>query len=231
VRYQLLPGQRVRVESGRWPFAGGELLLDETLLDFSKPSNKRLVFQVRGLDAAAFIQQMDFSNLAATGILDGVIPMEFDERGGRIIGGRLVARPEGGTLSYIGELTDKQLGAYGKLAFDALKSLRYSKFTINLDGSLEGEFLAGIELDGIARNAPTPAGSGIAGAVVGRVLGELAKIPFEFNIQVRGPFRALIASARSYDDPTLLIQPVLPEQLRDLPTTVTVQPEESEKVQ
>jgi hypothetical protein len=230
VRYQLLPGQRIRVEGGRWPFAGGELLLEETILDFSQPSNKRLVFQVRGLDAAAFVQQMEFSNISATGLLDGTIPMEFDERGGRIIGGRLIARPEGGTISYVGELTDRQLGAYGKLAFDALKSLRYSKFVINLDGSLEGEFLAAIELDGVARNAPTPAGSGIAGAVVGRVLGELARIPFEFNIQVRGPFRALIATTRSFEDPTLLIQPVLPEQLRDLPTSVTVQPEESEKV-
>ncbi|HEX8401707.1 MAG TPA: YdbH domain-containing protein [Allosphingosinicella sp.] len=228
VRYQLLPGQRVKVEAGRWPFAGGELALQETILDFSRESNKRLVFQVTGLDAARFVAQMEFSNISATGILDGTIPMEFDQTGGRIVGGRLVARPEGGTVSYIGELSDKQLGAYGKLAFDALKSLRYSKFTINLDGSLEGEFLAGIELDGVARNAPTPAGSGIAGAVVGRVLGQLAKIPFEFNIQVRGPFRALIATTRSFEDPSQLIQPVLPESLRDLPTSVTVQPEESE---
>jgi hypothetical protein len=231
VRYQLLPGQRVQVESGRWPFAGGELLLDETLLDFSRPSNKRLVFQVRGLQAAAFIQQMEFSNIAATGTLVKLHRDDADERGGRIVGGRLVARPEGGTLSYIGELSDKNLGTYGKLAFDALKMLRYSKFIVNLDGALEGEFLAAIELDGLARNAPTPAGSGIAGAVVGRVLGQIAKIPLEFNIAIRGPFRALISTARSFEDPTLLIQPVLPEQLRDLPTTVTVQPEESEQVQ
>ena len=95
---------------------------------------------------------MEFANITATGTFDGVIPMIFDERGGRIVGGRLVARPEGGTLSYIGELTDKELGVYGKLAFDALKSLRYSKLTIDLNGSLEGEFVAGIELDGIARD-------------------------------------------------------------------------------
>jgi hypothetical protein len=96
--------------------------------------------------------------------------MVFDERGGRIVGGRLVARPEGGTLSYIGELTDKQLGVYGKLAFDALKSMRYSKLIIGLDGSLEGEFVAGIELDGIARNTAltvAPSG-GLKGMVAGR---------------------------------------------------------------
>jgi hypothetical protein len=159
--------------------------------------------------------------------------MEFDERGGRIVGGRLAARPEGGTLSYIGELSDKQLGAYGKLAFDALKSLRYSKLTINLDGDLAGEFLAGIELDGVARDPAltTFEGGGISGMVARRALTQLAKIPFEFNITIRGPFRALIATARSFEDPSNLIQSVLPPELTEkLPTATPVQREESEIV-
>jgi hypothetical protein len=233
LRYQLLPGLQVRVESGRWPFAGGELILEETILDFSKPSAKRLTFRVEGLDAALFIQKMEFANITATGTFDGSIPMVFDERGGRIVGGRLVARPEGGTLSYIGELTDKQLGVYGKLAFDALKSMRYSKLTIDLDGALEGEFVAGIELDGVARDpvlTSAPAG-GIRGMVAGRALGQLAKIPFEFNIKVRGPFRALIGTMRSLHDPTLLIQSTLPDLIRGKPEEPPpVQPQESEIV-
>jgi hypothetical protein len=233
IRYQLLPGLRVRVEGGRWPFAGGELILEETVLDFSKPSAKRLTFRVEGLDAALFIQKMEFANITATGTFDGVIPMVFDERGGRIVDGRLVARPEGGTLSYIGELTDKALGVYGKLAFDALKSMRYSKLTIDLDGALEGEFVAGIELDGIARDQAltvAPAG-GIRGMVASRALGQLAKIPFEFNITVKGPFRALLGTMRSLHDPTLLIQSTLPDLIRGKPEEPpSVQPQESEIV-
>lgn len=233
IRYQLLPGLQVKVESGRWPFAGGELILEETVLDFSKPSAKRLTFRVEGLDAALFIQKMEFANITATGTFDGVIPMVFDERGGRIVGGHLVARPEGGTLSYIGELTDKELGVYGKLAFDALKSMRYSKLTIDLDGSLEGEFVAGIELDGVARDpvlTSAPKG-GISGLVASRALGQLAKIPFEFNIKVRGPFRALIGTMRSLHDPTLLIQTTLPDLIRGKPEEPPlVQPQESEIV-
>ena len=237
IRYQLLPGLRVKVEGGRWPFAGGELFLEETILDFSKPTAKQLTFRVVGLDAARFIQQMEFSNISATGTFDGIIPMVFDERGGRIVGGSLVARPEGGTLSYIGELSDKQLGVYGKLAFEALKSLRYNKLTIGLDGSLEGEFVAAIELDGVARDpvlTSAPSG-GISGLVAGRALKQLAKIPFEFNIGVKGPFRALLATMRSFEDPTNLIQSVLPEKLRAPPAIPTappetVQPKESEIV-
>ncbi|HEU0134913.1 MAG TPA: YdbH domain-containing protein [Allosphingosinicella sp.] len=231
LRYQLLPGLQVKVEGGRWPFAGGELILEETVLDFSKPSAKRLTFRVEGLDAALFIQKMEFANITATGTFDGVIPMVFDERGGRIVGGRLTARPAGGTLSYIGELTDKELGVYGKLAFDALKSMRYSKLTIDLDGALEGEFVAGIELDGVARDpvlTSAPAG-GIRGMVAGRALGQLAKIPFEFNITVKGPFRALIGTMRSLHDPTLLIQSTLPDLIRGKPEEPpSVQPQESE---
>jgi hypothetical protein len=232
--YQLLPGQRVRVEAGRWPFAGGELVLEETILDFSRATTKRLVFRVVGLDAARFISQMEFSNITATGTFDGTIPMEFDQMGGRIVGGRLVARPEGGTLSYIGELTDKQLGAYGKLAFDALKSMRYSKLSINLDGDLAGEFVAGIELDGIARDPALTSvgtGGGISGMVARRAFGQLAKIPFEFNITIRGPFRALLATARSLEDPSNLIQSALPAELRKQPALPpVVQPQESEIV-
>ena len=241
IRYQLLPEMKVRVEGGRWPFAGGELFLEETILDFSKPTMKRLVFRVNGLDAARFIQLMEFSNITATGTFDGTVPMEFPPiggnegsgGGGRIVGGSLRARPEGGTLSYIGELTDKDLGAYGKLAFDALKSMRYNKLTIALDGSLDGEFLAGIELDGIARDpvlTSVGTGGGVSGMVARRALGQLAKIPFEFNINIRGPFRALIATARSFEDPSNLIQSVLPRELQDRKTTMSVQPKESETV-
>jgi translocation and assembly module TamB len=233
IRYQLLPGLQVRVESGRWPFAGGELILEETILDFSRPSEKRLTFRVEGLDAALFIQKMEFANITATGTFDGTIPMVFDERGGRIVGGHLVARPEGGTLSYIGELTDKELGVYGKLAFDALKSMRYSRLVIDLNGSLEGEFVAGVQLDGVARDPSltvAPAG-GLKGMIAGRALAQLAKIPFKFNITVKGPFRALIGTMRSLHDPTLLIQSTLPDLIRGKPDEPPpVHPQESEIV-
>jgi hypothetical protein len=232
IRYQILPGLRVRVEAARWPFAGGELSLDDTILDFSQPSAKHLTFRVAGMDGARFIQQMEFSNIAATGTFDGVVPMIFDERGGHIVGGHLEARAPGGTLSYVGELTDKQLGVYGKLAFDALKALTYSRLIVDLGGSLDGEFLAGIHLDGIARDpsVATVPGGGLRGMLANRALGQLAKIPFKFNITIRGPFRAVIGTARSLEDPTNLIQSVLPQRLQDQPTTTNVQPKESEPV-
>ncbi|MBX3561488.1 MAG: YdbH domain-containing protein [Sphingomonas sp.] len=234
--YQLRPDYRVAIESARWPFAGGTLTLDPTALDFSRESTKYLTFRVDGLDAARFVEQMEFGNIAATGTFDGVVPMQFDENGsGRILNGRLSARPEGGTLSYVGELTDRDLGAYGILAFNALKSLRYDKFDLILNGALDGEFVTVIDLDGVARDpegTALPSGGGIPQMVAGRVLGQLARIPFQFNIRIQGQFRSLIATTRSFSDPSLLIQSVLPRALSgELETPVQdVQPEESEPV-
>jgi translocation and assembly module TamB len=105
------------------------------------------------------------------------------------------------------------------LAFDALKSLRYSRLEIALDGALAGEFLTRIDMAGIARDAAVPrrAGGGISGMVFSRVLGQLSRIPFHFNIRVQGPFRALLATTRSFQDPSDLIRAALPE-LADRPT-------------
>lgn len=236
VRYQLRPDYHVAIEGARWPFSGGILDLDPTVLDFSRESTKYLTFRVAGLDAARFIEAMEFSNIAATGTFDGIIPMQFDEQGaGRIVGGQLAARAEGGTLSYVGELSDRDLGAYGILAFNALKSLRYSNFALTLDGDLDGEFITVIDLDGIARDPAgtvLPSGGGITAMVAGRAFRQISRIPFEFNIRIQGQFRSLLATARSFNDPTPLIQSVLPQMLRDRPTTTTnnVQPEESEPV-
>jgi len=231
VRYQLRPDYHVAIESARWPLAGGTLTVEPTVLDFSRQATRNLTFRVEGLDAARFIQQLEFSNIAATGTYDGIIPMQFSQAGGRIVGGRLAAREEGGTLSYVGELSDRDLGAYGVLAFDALKSLRYSRLVLTMDGALDGEFITRIDMDGIARN---PAGTrdpsgGIRAMVAGRVLRQLARIPFHFNIRIEGRFRALIATARSFQDPSDLIRASLPQLLDTrTPPDNRVQPQESE---
>ncbi|HEX9933047.1 MAG TPA: YdbH domain-containing protein, partial [Allosphingosinicella sp.] len=218
VRYQLRPNSQVQVEGGQWPFAGGELLLQPTLLDFSRPDTRFLTFQVVGLQAAQFIDQTGLTSIELTGTFDGVLPMQFDVRGGRIVGGRLEARPGGGTLSYVGVVNRANMPMPARIAFDALRSLRYSRLEIRLDGSLAGEFLSRIRLDGIS-----------AAGRQNWLVRQIAHIPFRFNITVRGPLRAVIGITRDMKDPSILIQPVLPPELQGYPTTVTtIQDEESE---
>ena len=64
IRYQLLPDQLVKIERGEWPFMGGRLILQETILNFGRPSPKRLTFEVVGLDAKTFVDSMGFKELS-----------------------------------------------------------------------------------------------------------------------------------------------------------------------
>lgn len=250
IRYQLLPNQQVRVEGGEWPFAGGQLSLLPTTMDFSADKPRNLAFRVVGLDAGAFIQTLELENISATGTYDGLLPMVFDESGGRIVGGVLAARQigraplvlsstkdlsitcdpalQGGTLAYVGPVSNEQIGVFGKMAFDALKNLQYKCLTILMDGALDGELVTQVSFNGVNRGKLGDAPEGIARSFIG--------LPFLFNIRIEAPFRGLLNSAQSFVDPSGLIRNNLGDQYAPVTTVapktsigVAVQPAESDK--
>lgn len=196
VRYQALSGARVAVEGARWPFAGGELILEPSVLDFSTSSDRRLTFRVVGVDAAQFLQQFDFKNLDATGTFDGVLPMIFDSTGGRIEGGHLTVRESGGTIAYVGEVSQKDLGFWANMAFQALKSLRYKSLAIEMNGPLAGEMITEVRFAGVSQGEGTKSNF---------LIRRLQKLPLVFNVRIAAPFRQLIDSVQSYYDPKRLI--------------------------
>ena len=210
IRYQLLPDQLVRIERGEWPFMGGRLILQETILNFGRPSPKRLTFEVVGLDAKTFVESMGFKEIAATGTFDGVLPMIFDDEGGRIVGGRLDSREGGGTLAYNGVVNKANLGMMGGFAFDALRDLRFKSMIIRLDGYLDGEFATRMTIEGV----------GLGNTSTQQLIKAINRIPFKFNVTIKGPFRALIATAKSFRDPTQVIEPALPMPLDEIPGVV-----------
>jgi hypothetical protein len=221
IHYQLLPDQLVKIERGEWPFMGGRLILRETILNFGRPSPKRLTFEVIGLDAKTFVDSMGFKELSATGTFDGVLPMIFDDEGGRIVGGRLDSREGGGTLAYNGVVNKANLGMMGGLAFDALRDLKFNSMIIRLDGYLDGEFATRMSIQGV----------GLGNTSTQRLIRSINRIPFNFNVTIKGPFRALIATAKSFRDPTAVIEPALPRPLKDVPgiTVETRRREESQE--
>jgi translocation and assembly module TamB len=228
VRYQLVGDNRVQVLGAEWPFAGGQLALDPTLLDFNADRERRMTFRVARADAAAFLQQFDFDNLNATGTFDGVLPMIFDERGGRIENGRLDARG-GGSIAYVGSVTEEDVGFWGNLAFQALKALNYRSLEIMLNGPLAGEMVTTIRFAGVSQGEGTKSNF---------LIRRLARLPFVFNVTVRAPFRQLVDTVRSYYDPSRLIERNLPALLEErrrregiapLPVPPAIQPPESEK--
>jgi hypothetical protein len=210
IRYQLLPDQFVKIERGEWPFMGGRLILQETILNFGRPSPKRLTFEVVGLDAKTFVGSMGFQEISATGVFDGVLPMIFDDEGGRIVGGRLDSREGGGTIAYNGVVNKANLGMMGGFAFDALRDLKYKSMIIRLDGFLDGEFATRMAIQGV----------GLGNTSTQRLIRSINRIPFNFNVTIKGPFRALIATAKSFRDPTQTIAPALPRPIDEVPGIV-----------
>jgi hypothetical protein len=105
---------------------------------------------------------------------------------------------QGGTLAYVGEVSNADLGMFGKLAFDALKSLRYKCLTILMDGHIDGEVVTQVAFNGVNQ---APVGADHMG--LGR---QFTGLPFIFNIRIEAPFRGLLNTAQSFVDPSLLIR-------------------------
>jgi hypothetical protein len=201
ISYQMLLNRRVRIEGGQWPFAGGTLRLLPGLIDYAADQPRYLSFDVEGIDAARFLERYGFENITATGVFDGVIPTIFDGNGGRVVGGSLVVRDGGGALAYVGELSNRDLGYFGNLAFGALRSVRYDALAIRLNGNIDGEMLTEVNFTGLGQ------GPGARNNFLTR---QVARLPFAFNIRINAPFRQLLTSARSLYDPTILIDQNLP---------------------
>ncbi len=205
ISYRLLPGYKMQIEAGQWPFAGGTLYLEPTILDLSEEAERRLQFTVEAVDAAQFLTQFEFENLTATGVFDGRLPMVFDQEGGRISGGYLVAREGGGSLAYVGELTYKDMGTLANFAFNALRSIRYRELTIGMNGAIDGEIITEVKFAGLQQ------GDDASRNFFTR---QLERIPIEFNVRIQAPFMQLMSSARSLYEPEILVGQNLPALLR-----------------
>lgn len=198
LRFRMDPGFLLQIEGGRWPFMGGTLTLEPAHMQIGVAETRYYTLRVSALDAAAFVQHLELSNLRATGVFDGELPLVFDENGGRVENGYLVSRAPGGSVSYIGELTYKDLSAMGNFAFEALKAVEYRRMEIGLGGSLTGDIITRVSFDGLSQGA---------GAKRNFLTRQVAKLPIRFILNVRAPFFSLFGSVRSLYDPTYVTDP------------------------
>jgi hypothetical protein len=198
LKFGLRPGYVIAVEGADWPFFGGTLHLEPVVMTMGKEELRRYVLVIRGLEADRFIARMDMANLSATGIFDGEMPLLFDKDGGRIEGGMLVSRPPGGNISYVGELSYEDLSTMANFAFDTLRSLDYRRMMIGMDGALEGEILTKMKISGVSQGE---------GASKNFITRRIARLPIQFNINMRAPFFQLVSSFKSLYDPTYIRDP------------------------
>ena len=258
-----LNGSRLVIKSASWPFLGGRLSLAPTTLNLGVSEARRYVLIIEGLDAARFVERMGLANIQATGIFDGELPLVFaaanaseqvaaavgtvlgvgTEQGlqaaqstpgsGRIENGHLRSRPPGGNVSYVGELTYRDLSPMANFAFQTLRSLDYRTMDITLNGSLEGEIVTNVRFDGVKQ------GPGAKRNILTRAVADL---PIQMNVNIRAPFYQLITSFKALYDPAFVKDPrvlgLIDAQGRPIPRATPsptppqpgIQPPESEKV-
>lgn len=198
LRYELRPDSRLAVLGARWPFLDGTLTLDPTVMHLGIDETRRYTLRVEGIEAAKFVERLDLGNITATGKFDGLLPLVFDQNGGRIEGGMLTSRPPGGNVSYVGALSYKDLSTMANFAFDALKSLNYREMRIGMDGSLAGEIVTRVRFTGVSQ------GEGTKQNFLTR---RIAGLPIQFNINIRASFIELVGVIKRTYDPAYIKDP------------------------
>jgi hypothetical protein len=196
--FELKPGHLIEIEGGSWPFLGGTLRLQPVSMRMGVPETRRYVLDIEGVNAAQFIERMELANLSATGIFDGTMPLVFDENGGDIVGGKLTARPPGGNVSYVGELSYKDLSPMANYAFAVLRSLDYREMEVGMDGPLDGEIVTRLRFFGVKQGAGTTSNF---------ITRRISKLPIQFNVNLRAPFFQLMSSFKSFYDPAYVRDP------------------------
>jgi hypothetical protein len=196
--FALLPGHVLAVAGAEWPFLDGRLRLLPTRLTLGVSEVRRYEMRVEGVDAAKFLVRMNMSNLTATGVFDGGLPLVFDQTGGRIVGGMLASRPPGGSVSYVGALSYKDLSPIANYAFETLKSLNYKQLTIGLDGSLSGNIFTRVSMRGVTQGP---------GARRNFLTRQIGRLPLQFNINIHAPFYMLLTNFKSLYDSSYLADP------------------------
>jgi len=128
---------------------------------------------------------------------------------------------QGGSLAYVGAVSNAQLGTMGSYAFDALKHFDYRCLVVRLDGALDGEFVTQIRLNGINQSAD---------AKHSWLVRPFLKLPIIFNLRIEAPFRELLGAytniyTANAEQFSKLIENEKAKRAND---TLAVQPAESE---
>jgi hypothetical protein len=207
VRFQILSPQQVALEAAAFQFASGVLSVRPTTITLGAEQTP-LQLDLRGIDVADLIEQLQIKDLAATGTVEGSFPILLTSRTALIQNGELRTSAGGGTIAYTGNAGDSMQGA-ARMAFQALTNFHYDNLTLSLNGDLNGEIVSAISFSG-RNNAPTQLGEGSPIPGLGNV--RIAGVPFAFNVRVTAPFRSLADTAAGLSDARTAIDSALQNQ-------------------
>ncbi len=112
-----------------------------------------LLLNVEGLDLAQIVAMQQLEGLAATGLLDGTVPVTVSPRGIRITDGKINARKPGGQIQYIPSSETAQTGNSvpgSELVLNILENLYYDSLLVDVDYEEDGQLTMELAIQGIS---------------------------------------------------------------------------------
>ena len=150
ILYRLDPGEELVLDRVSWELAGGSIEARGSLRLSAAEQSLRL--RAKDIDLSRLFPLLDVPGLTGTGLLQGELPLVRADSQVRVKNGRLAATQAGGWIRYRPTEQSSALPESGSLELAdlerALQNFRYSKFSMQLNGALDGSVRIQINLEG-----------------------------------------------------------------------------------
>ena len=194
LQFQLNGADEMRLETARWPFAGGTIRVRPTVWSVNE-LNQDIMVELSEIELAELVETLKVPDLVAAGTVSGTFPIVFEGANIMVHQAVLKADESGGTLGYTGNATapvegQNELADY---AFEALRNFNFTVMQLGVDGNLIGRLLLSIDMTG--HNDDVLDGK-----------------PFKFGITVDSDLLPLLTSLRNLPNEAYIFEAIMLER-------------------
>ncbi len=191
-----LPGDdTLRIIRAEFPWFDGKIGAYESQMSIIGGKSE-VTLQIANVNLGQLLSYLKIEGLSGDGVINGVLPVSFEDGRARINNGVLTAKGAG-VIRYAGDATTaaSQSNEQSALAFEILRELRFETLTAAIDGPLDGTLNFKILFEGRS-DIPVKAGKGT----------QRVDSPVRYRISINAPLLSLIEQAVLSTDVKLQIE-------------------------
>lgn len=149
IRFQVINGTTTRLESARWPFAGGRLMILPVSVTAGQV-NKSITVEAEEWELEKLIEVFKIPDIFARGTVSGQFPIDIEGANIMVREARLRSDAKGGKIAYTGSVSDAVKGQniYADDAFEALKDFDFTVMEVGANGNLIGNMVLSADILG-----------------------------------------------------------------------------------
>lgn len=178
LRFRLVDGPAIAVETMRAEFAGATLSADDARFDLST-GRGAVTVDLQGLDLARLFDALSLDDFNGSGTMQGSVPVELTAQGLRVGRGSIAATGPGRLTVGFGAARQTLMnqGDYVRLMVQALEDFRYDELEVAVQRPPDGEL--GLDVTLLGQNPEVLDGH-----------------PFRFNISINGDVEPILDALR-----------------------------------